>query len=47
MKLNVAVIGAGAMGKAISQSIGENVNKLLLYARNKKICDNINNKHQN
>ena len=28
MKLNVAVIGAGAMGTAISQSIAENVNKL-------------------
>ena len=47
MKLNVAVIGAGAMGTAISQSIAENVNKLFLYARNKKICDDINNNHHN
>ena len=42
MKLDVAVIGAGAMGTAISQSIAENVNNLYLYARNMEICDEIN-----
>lgn len=47
MKLDVAVIGAGAMGTAISQSIAENVNKLYLYARNMEICDEINEKHYN
>ena len=47
MKLDVAVIGAGAMGTAISQSIAENVNKLYLYARNIEICDEINEKHYN
>lgn len=47
MKLDVAVIGAGAMGTAISQSIAENVNSLFLYARNREICDEINEKHYN
>lgn len=47
MKLDVAVIGAGAMGTAISQSIAENVNNLYLYARNMEICDEINEKHYN
>ena len=47
MKLDVAVIGAGAMGTAISQSIAENVNKLYLFARNVEICDEINEKHYN
>ena len=47
MKLDVAVIGAGAMGTAISQSIAENVNKLYLYARNIEICDEINEKQYN
>lgn len=47
MKLNIAVIGAGAMGTAVSQSIAENVNKLFLYARKKDVCDEINSKHYN
>lgn len=47
MKLNVAVIGAGAMGTAISQSIAKNVNKLFLYARKEEISNEINSKHYN
>ena len=47
MKLNVAVIGAGAMGTAISQSIADNVNKLFLYARKEDISNEINSKHYN
>ena len=47
MKQNVAVIGAGAMGTAIAQSIAENVNKLFLYARNEDICNEINSEHYN
>ena len=42
MSLNVGVIGAGAMGTAISQCIAPNTNKLLLYARRKEICYDIN-----
>ena len=41
------VIGAGAMGTAISQSIAENADKLFLYARKKEICDEINLTHYN
>ena len=47
MKSDIGVIGAGAMGTAISQSIAENVNNLFLYARRKEICDEINSKHYN
>ncbi len=47
MSLNIGVIGAGSMGTAISQSIAENTEKLYLYARNKQICDEINEKHYN
>lgn len=47
MTLNIGVIGAGAMGTAISQSIAENADKLYLYARKKEICDEINSTHYN
>ena len=47
MTLNIGVIGAGAMGTAISQSIAENADKLFLYARKKEICDEINSTHYN
>ena len=47
MTLNIGVIGAGAMGTAISQSIAENANKLFLYARKNEICDEINSTHYN
>lgn len=47
MVLTVGVIGAGAMGTAISQILAENVDTLYLYARNKEICTEINNKNHN
>lgn len=47
MSIDIGVIGAGAMGTAISQSIAENVNEILLYARKKEICDEINDRHYN
>ncbi len=42
MSINVAVIGAGAMGTAVSQTIAPNAN-VLLYARRKEVCGSINN----
>ena len=42
MSIKVAVIGAGAMGTAVSQTIAPNAN-VLLYARRKEVCDSINN----
>lgn len=40
--LKIGVIGAGSMGTAISQTIAQNA-EVLLYARRKKICNDINN----
>ncbi|WP_405268778.1 NAD(P)H-dependent glycerol-3-phosphate dehydrogenase [Methanobrevibacter sp.] len=44
---DIGVIGAGAMGTAISQSIAENADNLFLYARKEEICDEINSSHYN
>lgn len=41
----VGVIGAGSFGTAIAQLIAENV-EVLLYARNKKLVEEINTTHQ-
>ena len=43
MDLNVGVIGAGALGTAISQQISENISELILLLRNKELCDDLNN----
>ena len=42
MTLNVGIIGAGSLGTAISQTIRENVDQILLHARNQDLCDDIN-----
>ena len=42
MSLNVGVVGAGALGTALSQVISENVDELLLYVRKQELCDDIN-----
>ena len=47
MTLKVGVIGAGALGTAISQTISENVNQLLLHVRKQDLCDDINNTRYN
>jgi glycerol-3-phosphate dehydrogenase (NAD(P)+) len=41
--LNVGVIGAGAMGTALSQTISENADQILVHARNQDLCHDINN----
>ena len=43
MTLNVGVIGAGAMGTALSQTISENADQILVHARNQDLCHDINN----
>ncbi len=43
MTLNVGVIGAGSLGTAISQTISENVDQVLLHVRKSDLCDDINN----
>ncbi len=47
MNLNVGIIGAGALGTALSQLISENVNELTLFLRNEDLCDDINNLRYN
>lgn len=47
MSLKVGVVGAGALGTAISQRISENVSELTLFLRNENLCDDINGLHLN
>ena len=47
MKLNVGIIGAGALGTALSQRISENIDEINLFLRNKALCDDINNLRYN
>ena len=42
MELNIGVIGAGALGTAISQCLSQNCNKLFLFVRKQNICNDIN-----
>ena len=39
---NIGVVGAGAMGTAISQTICENAQNVLLYARRENVVNTIN-----
>lgn len=47
MKLNIGVVGAGSLGTAISQTLSQNSNKVILFARNQEICDDINKNNFN
>jgi len=47
MALNVCVIGAGALGTAIAQTMSENVDEVLLHVRKQELCDDINSKGYN
>ncbi len=40
--LNVGIIGAGALGTALAQSISKNIETVFLYARRSKIANDIN-----
>ena len=44
---NIGVVGAGAMGTAICQTICENAQNVLLYARRQDVVDCINETHFN
>ena len=46
MLMKVGVIGAGAMGTAVSQTIAPNA-KVLFYARRKEVCNDINENRVN
>lgn len=45
--LKVGIIGAGALGTALAQSISKNLETVFLYARRQKVVDDINNIHYN
>ena len=47
MELSVGVVGAGALGTAISQQISENVKEVILLLRQQNLCEDINNTHYN
>lgn len=47
MKLNIGVVGAGSLGTAISQTLSQNSNKVILFARKQEICDDINKNNFN
>jgi len=44
---NIGVVGAGAMGTAISQTICENTQNVLIYARREEVVNSINETHFN
>ncbi|MBR4448273.1 NAD(P)H-dependent glycerol-3-phosphate dehydrogenase [Methanobrevibacter sp.] len=44
---NIGVVGAGAMGTAIAQTICENTQNVLLYARREEVVNSINETHFN
>ena len=46
MSIKVGVIGAGAMGTAVAQTVAPNAS-VLLYARREEICETINKTHVN
>ena len=46
MSIKVGVIGAGAMGTAVAQTVAPNAN-VLLYARREEVCETINKTHVN
>ena len=42
MTSNVGVIGGGSLGTAISQTISENTDNVLIHVRKSDLCDDIN-----
>lgn len=46
MSINVGVIGAGAMGTAVAQTVAPNAN-VLIYARREEVCKDINSTNVN
>ena len=43
----VSVIGAGGWGSAITTVLAENFSNVTLWAREKEVCDQINDDHIN
>ena len=45
--MKVSIIGAGSFGTAIAQVLAENTDNIYLLARNEKVIESINKKHEN
>ncbi len=45
-KTKIGIIGAGAWGTALSNILAKNQN-VILWAKEKNVCDNINKNHEN
>ena len=45
--MKIGVVGAGAFGTAIAQTVAQNVEEVQIYLRRKELAEEINNKHIN
>lgn len=47
MKYKIAVIGTGSWGTALACAVARNEHQVVIWGRNKDLCDAINTKHEN
>lgn len=47
MKYKIAVIGTGSWGTALACAVARNAHSVVIWGRNKELCDEINAKHEN
>lgn len=47
MKYKIAVIGTGSWGTALACAVARNEHEVIIWGRNKELCDLINTKHEN
>ena len=47
MKYKIAVIGTGSWGTALACAVARNGHEVIIWGRNKELCDAINTKHEN
>ena len=47
MKYKIAVIGTGSWGTALACAVARNEHQVIIWGRNKELCDTINTKHEN